>query len=1084
MASVTLPVPSVVGGVSQRPEHLSDPDKFRDLLNFLPFPEVGLVKRPHTSYRGKVFGNPFPETSLVPVDIGGNDKYVLALAHKQVKAFLRTGDEVPIYQVTRDADGNPIAGAAPGLDYLDLRTPNLIDEPEQLISSGGPWVITGQATNTVIGTGPAAPLGFPDDGTDSHEFSELKLAGTGTSPGSWVQLITAHLSKGLRSFSVYVNTEMTGGATRDANADTVQLDLADPANGSLFGVAWSFGGDFTSPPTPTLVGNDTIVPFTEQIDTYTFRLGFVVDGDKLTATPTSNSLNVSIRLSLDSTSEVRGMWAWGAQLGLGGELFELPPYVQPPESLRIVQAGGTSYIANPLVATRMNGFESTDFGDVYGTTTFPGVGGGSDETGVTIADAGYIFVRQYGNDLNYGWTVRVTDTTGSGGTVTLSDTEQSAADGTVEDAKDIAVDIRDGINNHASNTDGGTGGNEAQIVLATGVGSVVKIETKQKDGETWVIDEIQVRDPLGGSAMVQWHDEIESLSDLPLIAQDDTRVRVVADDADPSEYQAAQVIARFVAEDSGEFGAGHWEEGTEYGVRIGLFDDTLPHKLVRREDNSVGTVTGQSRAIYFEWAAHTWTDRLVGDNVTNPIPSFITPPVDEGLRDRFITAIGFYRGRLVLASSAQTIVFSGASVLENYWRSTVRALPDSDRIDIESGSAMTSPIFGIVTGNGRLFFVARRGIQVASFSGGILSGKTIGLDTVYSGRSNELATPVPARNGFIFSQGGTQYDNVRFLSDRGDNTFADTDLSEDAPRWVRSPLATLSWAPEVNLLFTHSREERARVGVLRFSPDGIAWSRIEFTNGSSDADGEVESVVALDDALFVLLERADGIHLESISLDYTQFDEDQSWSALLDRRITDKHLKVDPLLSGSNTKYNLPYDLEEGVTPTVVPRSGSTFGVPFTVITVSRTIPGSHFIEVEGDHTTVPVYIGQTYRAYAKPVRPVIKERSLFGGAVPRASTEISVGSGVVYLQDSAYLDVLVRNPDGTTLPSGPGVAPEVDGEGAAAVTLSDDAVRFAVASELEEFEVTLQNDTHKPSNITGLEWNLEAVDLGERVRF
>lgn len=73
--------------------------------------------------------------------------------------------------------------------------------------------------------------------------------------------------------------------------------------------------------------------------------------------------------------------------------------------------------------------------------------------------------------------------------------------------------------------------------------------------------------------------------------------------------------------------------------------------------------------------------RLAGDDNTNEAPSF--------LRDRRITGIGTYQGRLVLLSGAN-VCMSAAGKPERFFRSTVTSLEDVDRIDISSGSAQNS----------------------------------------------------------------------------------------------------------------------------------------------------------------------------------------------------------------------------------------------------------------------------------------------------------------------------------------------------------------------------------------------------------
>jgi hypothetical protein len=75
-----------------------------------------------------------------------------------------------------------------------------------------------------------------------------------------------------------------------------------------------------------------------------------------------------------------------------------------------------------------------------------------------------------------------------------------------------------------------------------------------------------------------------------------------------------------------------------------------------------------------------WKPREVGDNETNPLPSFVGFPVDS---------ISFFKNRIVF-TSRQNVICSQAGDYFNFFASTVITIVDNDPIDLSAGS--TKPI--------------------------------------------------------------------------------------------------------------------------------------------------------------------------------------------------------------------------------------------------------------------------------------------------------------------------------------------------------------------------------------------------------
>src|SRR5690606_5499314 len=78
-----------------------------------------------------------------------------------------------------------------------------------------------------------------------------------------------------------------------------------------------------------------------------------------------------------------------------------------------------------------------------------------------------------------------------------------------------------------------------------------------------------------------------------------------------------------------------WKETSKPKIVAGFNQNTMPHALIRSADGS------------FVWSQPAWSPRSVGDDDTNPMPSFI----DGAINDVF-----FFRNRLGFLSGENVIM--------------------------------------------------------------------------------------------------------------------------------------------------------------------------------------------------------------------------------------------------------------------------------------------------------------------------------------------------------------------------------------------------------------------------------------------
>ena len=157
--------------------------------------------------------------------------------------------------------------------------------------------------------------------------------------------------------------------------------------------------------------------------------------------------------------------------------------------------------------------------------------------------------------------------------------------------------------------------------------------------------------------------EVNDVTKLPTQCKHGLVVKVANSELEEDDY-----YMRFYGNDDQD-GPGGWRECTKPGIRYKIDATTMPVQLVRQKDL---TFTIQLTA---------WPSREVGDNVTNPKPSFLSrgEAIDGtgDLKPRSIQNMVFWRNRVVMFSGTNVICTRpGANNLiqPKYWANTAQSI--------------------------------------------------------------------------------------------------------------------------------------------------------------------------------------------------------------------------------------------------------------------------------------------------------------------------------------------------------------------------------------------------------------------------
>ena len=205
---------------------------------------------------------------------------------------------------------------------------------------------------------------------------------------------------------------------------------------------------------------------------------------------------------------------------------------------------------------------------------------------------------------------------------------------------------------------------------------------------------------------------INDVTELPNQCKDGYIVKVAnARMSDEDDY-----YLKFTG-DNGD-GTGAWSECAAPNIVKSFNASTMPHVIQRTSIANQGT---SSELATFTVKQFTWGDREVGDDNTNPIPTFVSirsghPDYTDTNIDSYISKVLFFRNRLAILSGENvTLCKPGTLASPDFWAETALTTSSVDPIDIACSSIFPSDLFdGIEINTGLLVFSSNQQFLLSS----------------------------------------------------------------------------------------------------------------------------------------------------------------------------------------------------------------------------------------------------------------------------------------------------------------------------------------------------------------------------------
>ena len=314
---------------------------------------------------------------------------------------------------------------------------------------------------------------------------------------------------------------------------------------------------------------------------------------------------------------------------------------------------------------------------------------------------------------------------------------------------------------------------------------------------------------------------------------------------------------------TGSAGVGVWKETAAPGISLGMNAATMPHILVREPNGT------------FTFKQATYKNRLVGNNESNPLPSFI---------GRTIADVFFYRNRLGLLSD-EAIIFSEAGEYFNFMRTTVTQLLDSDPIDVNASHTKVAILKHAVPFNKQLLLFSEQ-TQFLIDQGDLLSPKSIGVKVATEFPCNIVAKPVGiGKNVYFAVDKGANSSFREYFTDVNNQANDAIDITAHIPQYISSSIYKIAAAVNEDILVALSTVDPSTLYIYKYFFNANEKLQSSWSKWTYGSDSTILNVDFIGSDMYLVINRADGVFLEKTTVSLGDIGPNEPYNVHLDRKV-------------------------------------------------------------------------------------------------------------------------------------------------------------------------------------------------------
>ena len=380
--------------------------------------------------------------------------------------------------------------------------------------------------------------------------------------------------------------------------------------------------------------------------------------------------------------------------------------------------------------------------------------------------------------------------------------------------------------------------NSIVIKRSTGT-NAVKTDYSAVTG-TPVAFEIDARGGLNNNAIEVFEDDVTDVSKLPLESFGGHNVRILNSDSAEDDYHV-----KFIAYDTTlNRGRGFWKETVARDASPGVNNTTMPHELA-----NTGATT-------FTFGPITYKNRLAGDDVTSPIPSFIGSKINSTF---------FYSNRFGVLSG-DNVTLGVANDSYNFFVKSALTQIASDPIDLNVSSVRPVSLSEVLPSpQGLILFSERQQFQLYATDASTLTPTSAVIRTLANYEMATDISPVDIGTTSAFISRVPGYSKLFTMALRDvEQSPIVVDISKAVLEWIPATVDDITTSPPNSVVMLIDRDT-SYLYLYRYYNNGEkdlfqAWTKWELP-------GTIQAAKIINDNVFVVQQYEDEYSIGSIVLD-------------------------------------------------------------------------------------------------------------------------------------------------------------------------------------------------------------------------
>ncbi|UCR91848.1 non-contractile tail tubular protein [Escherichia phage ULINTec6] len=295
-----------------------------------------------------------------------------------------------------------------------------------------------------------------------------------------------------------------------------------------------------------------------------------------------------------------------------------------------------------------------------------------------------------------------------------------------------------------------------------------------------------------------------------------------------------------------------WKETIAADVLLGFDKDTMPYIIER-----TGIIDGIAQ---FTIRQGDWEDRKVGDDLTNPMPSFIDEEVPQTIGGMFMV-----QNRLCF-TAGEAVIASRTSYFFDFFRYTVISALATDPFDIFSDASEVYQLKHAVTLDGATVLFSDKSQFILPGDKPLEKSNAL-LKPVTTFEVNNKVKPVATGESVMFATNDGAYSGVReFYTDSYSDTKKAQAITSHVNKLIEGNITNMAASTNVNRLLVTTDKYRNIIYCYDWLWQGTdrvqsAWHVWEWPMGT-----KVRGMFYSGELLYLLLERGGGVYLEKMDM--------------------------------------------------------------------------------------------------------------------------------------------------------------------------------------------------------------------------